>query len=134
MLAVLARWFAPLIRPMFSSTVLREALAFGLPRVPHAAAQQITAVGDKFILPMFTTLENIGIYSMSGVVRADAEAVPERVRVGVGAVLLRDDPRAGRAARVPHGDDLRDRDPGAADGGTVGGRPRRRGGDARTAV
>ena len=65
MLVVLAKWFAPLIRAMFSADVLREALAFGLPRVPHAAAQQITAVGDKFILPIYTTLENIGIYSMS---------------------------------------------------------------------
>jgi O-antigen/teichoic acid export membrane protein len=65
MLAVLAKWFAPLIRATFSSAVLRDALAFGLPRVPHAAAQQITAVGDKFILPMFARLEDIGIYSMS---------------------------------------------------------------------
>jgi O-antigen/teichoic acid export membrane protein len=32
--------------------------------VPHAAAQQIVAVGDKFILGFFTTLENIGIYSL----------------------------------------------------------------------
>ena len=61
----LGKWFAPLIRPLFSADVLRETLAFGLPRVPHAAAQQITAVGDKFILPMFTTLENIGVYNMS---------------------------------------------------------------------
>jgi len=65
MLAVLAKWFAPLIRATFSADVLRSALAFGLPRVPHAAAQQITAVGDKFILPMFTSIENVGIYTMS---------------------------------------------------------------------
>lgn len=64
-LAALIKWFVPLIRTVFSAAVLREALAFGLPRVPHAAAQQITAVGDKFILPMFTTMENIGIYGMS---------------------------------------------------------------------
>ena len=64
-LALLARWFLPLIRPMFSTTVLRDALAFGLPRVPHAAAQQIIAVGDKFILTMFATLENIAVYGMA---------------------------------------------------------------------
>ena len=63
-MAALARWFAPLIRPLFSTRVLRDALAFGLPRIPHAAAQQVIAVGDKFILAMFTTLQNIGIYSM----------------------------------------------------------------------
>jgi O-antigen/teichoic acid export membrane protein len=64
-LAVLVRWFTPLIRPMFSTVVLRDALAFGLPRVPHAAAQQVIAVGDKFILEMYATLQTVGIYSMA---------------------------------------------------------------------
>jgi O-antigen/teichoic acid export membrane protein len=64
-LSVLTRWFAPLIAPMFSRTVLREALRFGLPRVPHAAAQQVTAVGDKFLLQRFVSLENVGIYSLA---------------------------------------------------------------------
>lgn len=64
-MVILLRWFAPLVRPRFSMTVLRDTLAFGLPRVPHAAAQQITAAGDKFILGLFTKLENIGIYSQA---------------------------------------------------------------------
>lgn len=64
-LAVLSRWFAPLIRPMFSAPVLREAMRFGLPRVPHAGAQQVMAVGDKFILQAFVSLENVGVYSMA---------------------------------------------------------------------
>ncbi len=64
-MASLVRWFAPLIRSMFSATVLREALAFGLPRLPHAAAQQVIAIGDKFILAMYATLETLGIYSMA---------------------------------------------------------------------
>jgi O-antigen/teichoic acid export membrane protein len=64
-MAALVRWFAPLIRPMFSTAVLRDALAFGLPRVPHAAAQQIIAVGDKFILGMYATMQTVGIYSMA---------------------------------------------------------------------
>jgi O-antigen/teichoic acid export membrane protein len=59
----LVRWFAPLVRPVFSRTVLRETLAFGLPRLPHAAAQQINAAGDRLILPVFTTPENVGVYS-----------------------------------------------------------------------
>jgi O-antigen/teichoic acid export membrane protein len=33
--------------------------------VPHAAAQQVIAVGDKFILTMYGTLETLGIYSMA---------------------------------------------------------------------
>jgi O-antigen/teichoic acid export membrane protein len=64
-MAALVRWFAPLIRPMFSTAVLRDALAFGLPRVPHAAAQQIIAVGDKFILAMYATMQTVGVYSMA---------------------------------------------------------------------
>lgn len=65
LMVMLLRWFAPLIRPMFSWAVLRESLAFGLPRVPHAAAQQIMAVGDKFILTLFLPLAEIGIYSIA---------------------------------------------------------------------
>ena len=65
LMAVLARWFAPLIRPVFSLAILRKALAFGAPRVPHAAAQQVMAVADKPILTLFTSVQNIGIYSMA---------------------------------------------------------------------
>ena len=61
----MVRWFAPLIRPVFSPAVLRESLAFGLPRLPHAIAQQVMAVGDRFILSRFGTLTDIGVYSMS---------------------------------------------------------------------
>jgi O-antigen/teichoic acid export membrane protein len=64
LMAVLAPRFAPLLRPIFSARVLRECLAFGLPRLPHAGAQQIIAVGDKLILQMFRPLADIGMYSM----------------------------------------------------------------------
>ena len=46
---VLARWFAPLVRPVFSWSVLRQCLRFGLPRVPHGVAQQVT-VGVRPLL------------------------------------------------------------------------------------
>ncbi|MEO7272745.1 MAG: polysaccharide biosynthesis C-terminal domain-containing protein [Vicinamibacterales bacterium] len=61
----MVRWFAPLIRPVFATGRLRESLAFGLPRLPHAIAQQVMAVGDRFILSGFGTLADIGVYSMS---------------------------------------------------------------------
>jgi O-antigen/teichoic acid export membrane protein len=64
LLAVMVRWFAPLIRPVFSTEVLRESLAFGLPRVPHGFAQQVIAVGDKFILTFFVPLSELGLYGM----------------------------------------------------------------------
>lgn len=61
----LARWFVPLIKPVFSRATLRETLHFGLPRLPHAAAQQVMAVGDKFVLKLFVSLDNIGVYGVS---------------------------------------------------------------------
>jgi O-antigen/teichoic acid export membrane protein len=64
LLVVMVRWFAPLIRPVFSGPVLRDALAFGLPRVPHGFAQQVIAVGDKFVLSLFVPLSQLGLYSM----------------------------------------------------------------------
>ena len=64
LMMILSRHFAPLIRPLFSRVMLRESLAFGLPRLPHAAAQQVIAVGDKLILQMFRSLSEVGIYSM----------------------------------------------------------------------
>lgn len=64
-MAALARWFVPLVRPTFSRAVLREALRFGLPRVPHAAAQQVIAIGDRFVLKLFVSIDSIGIYSMA---------------------------------------------------------------------
>ena len=64
LIGILAPRFAALIRPVFSTDVLRQSLAFGLPRVPHAAAQQIMAVGDKFILAAFRPMADVGMYSM----------------------------------------------------------------------
>jgi O-antigen/teichoic acid export membrane protein len=69
LLAVMVPMFAPLVRPMFSAATLRDALAFGLPRVPHGFAQQVMAVGDKFVLAKFVndgvmTLADLGLYSM----------------------------------------------------------------------
>lgn len=64
LMLVLARRFTPLIRPVFSQQVLRESLAFGLPRLPHAGAQQIIAVADKLILQVFRPLTDVGVYAM----------------------------------------------------------------------
>jgi O-antigen/teichoic acid export membrane protein len=61
---VLGRWFAPLLRPIFSRAVLRETLAFGLPRLPHGIAHQVIAVADRYILTLFVTLREIGLYSV----------------------------------------------------------------------
>jgi O-antigen/teichoic acid export membrane protein len=61
---VLSRWFAPLIRAVFSRAMLRDALAFGLPRLPHGVAHQVIAVADRYILTLFVTLREIGLYAI----------------------------------------------------------------------
>lgn len=61
---VLAHWFRPLLRLQFSRALLKEALRFGLPRLPHGVAQQLMAVGDRYILRLFGTLGDVGLYSI----------------------------------------------------------------------
>jgi O-antigen/teichoic acid export membrane protein len=60
----LTRWYAPLIRPVFSRPVLREVLAFGLPRIPHSLAQQVIGLSDRYFLNAYGTLRDVGIYSI----------------------------------------------------------------------
>ena len=65
LLGVMVPWFAPLLRPLFSRQMLKDVLAFGLPRVPHGFALQIMSVGDRFILKLLRTpLDAIGVYSI----------------------------------------------------------------------
>lgn len=61
---VLLKWFAPLIRPVFSREILREALAFGLPRVPHSIAHQVIGFADRYLLNAYGTLRDVGLYSI----------------------------------------------------------------------
>jgi O-antigen/teichoic acid export membrane protein len=61
---VLSRWFVPLIRPMFSRAIIRDALEFGLPRIPHSVAQQIISVADRYLLNAYGTLRDVGLYSI----------------------------------------------------------------------
>ena len=115
-LAALGRWFAPLIRATFSRAVLRDALKFGLPRVPHALAQQVIAVGDKFVLKLFVTIENIGVYSMAvsfGLVEKLFLSAFESAWAPFYYATIREPD----APRTFHHYDLRRRSPGAADGG-----------------
>ncbi len=64
LMIVLLKWFAPLIRPVFSKSLLRQSLAFGLPRVPHGAALQVMAVGDRFVMSRYLSIQDVGFYSM----------------------------------------------------------------------
>ena len=61
---ILLRWFAPLIRPMFSRAVIREALGFGLPRIPHSLAHQVMSLADRYFLNVYRTLDEVGLYGI----------------------------------------------------------------------
>jgi O-antigen/teichoic acid export membrane protein len=61
---VLVRWFVPLIRPTFSATILRDALRFGLPRVPHSLASQVIGLADRYFLNALGSLSQVGLYSI----------------------------------------------------------------------
>ena len=64
LMLVMVRWFAPLLRPVFSRPILRKSLAFGLPRVPHGFALQVMSVGDRFVMTRYLPIQDIGVYSM----------------------------------------------------------------------
>ncbi|MGE5360272.1 MAG: lipopolysaccharide biosynthesis protein [Bacteroidales bacterium] len=66
---VLFRRFSALIRPTFSRVLLRQALRFGLPRLPHGVAQQVIGPGtDAALLRAFlrtpNALAEIGLYGL----------------------------------------------------------------------
>jgi O-antigen/teichoic acid export membrane protein len=61
---ILSRWFAPLLRPVFSRDVIREALGFGLPRIPHSIAHQVMGLADRYFLNAYGTLRDVGLYSI----------------------------------------------------------------------
>jgi O-antigen/teichoic acid export membrane protein len=49
-------------RPAFSTTLLREVLAFGLPKAPHGLMVQALNLADRLILVRFQPLAVVGIY------------------------------------------------------------------------
>jgi O-antigen/teichoic acid export membrane protein len=61
---ILSRWFGPLIRPVFSRAIIREALSFGLPRIPHSIAHHVMGLADRYFLNAFGTLRDVGLYSI----------------------------------------------------------------------
>ena len=61
---ILGIWFRPLLRPMFSLTVIRAALGFGLPRIPHSIANQAIGLADRYFLNAYGSLRDVGLYSI----------------------------------------------------------------------
>jgi O-antigen/teichoic acid export membrane protein len=51
-------------RPAFSRALLREALLFGLPKVPHGLLVQALNLADRKILDLFATRAEVGLYQL----------------------------------------------------------------------
>jgi O-antigen/teichoic acid export membrane protein len=63
LMIALSPWYRNLLRLMFSRRVLREALHYGLPRVPHGIANQLMVIGDDWVLQAFGGLGAVGLYA-----------------------------------------------------------------------
>ncbi len=64
-LAIIVLWRQKkLILASFSSVFLFEALRFGLPLVPAELANEISGMGDRFLIQYFMGMEAVGIYSV----------------------------------------------------------------------
>ena len=50
--------------PAFSWPLLRDVLAFALPKVPHGLMLQVLNLADRKILDVFTTRGEVGLYHM----------------------------------------------------------------------
>jgi O-antigen/teichoic acid export membrane protein len=49
----------------FSWTMLREALSFGLPKVPHSVAYQVLNLSDRKLLDLLSTRAEVGLYHVA---------------------------------------------------------------------
>ncbi len=62
--AALAPVLARNVTPAFSAPLLREVLAFALPKVPHGLLVQVLNLADRKILDVFSTRGEVGLYHM----------------------------------------------------------------------
>ncbi len=64
LLLALSRVVKPLLAWRFSWILIRDMLAYGLPRVPYALMHQIMAMSDRFFLRVFLPLRDVGLYQL----------------------------------------------------------------------
>ena len=64
LLLALSRVLKPLLAWQFSWKLIRDMLAYGLPRVPYAVLHQIMAMSDRFFLRVFLPLRDVGLYQL----------------------------------------------------------------------
>ncbi len=73
----------------FSGGILRGALLYALPFVPHAFANLVISQSDRFVLQRFIPVGVLGLYSLAGQVAFAVAAAVTAVNSASGATLLK---------------------------------------------
>ncbi|HUF48520.1 MAG TPA: oligosaccharide flippase family protein [Vicinamibacterales bacterium] len=60
----------------FSSVLARDLLVVGLPRVPHGALHQVSAMADRLLLGWYLPLDALGLYSVASSVASTLKLYP----------------------------------------------------------
>ena len=60
----------------FRPALARELLIVGLPRVPHGALHQITAMADRLLLGWYLSMEQLGLYSVGATIASTLKLYP----------------------------------------------------------
>ena len=76
LLAALAGTMRKMLAWRFSSTMLRDLLAYGLPHVPHGLLNQTMGMADRFVLGMYMPLREVGIYLIGSTVASVLKFFP----------------------------------------------------------
>lgn len=76
LLAALARTMRGMLAWRFSSTMLRDLLAYGLPHVPHGLFNQTMSMADRFVLGMYMPLREVGLYLIGSTVAGVLKLFP----------------------------------------------------------
>jgi O-antigen/teichoic acid export membrane protein len=64
LMLLLIPWCRGLFGLEFSRDELKASLRFGLPRLPHGVAQQALDSGNKYLLSLYVTLSQLGVYQI----------------------------------------------------------------------
>jgi O-antigen/teichoic acid export membrane protein len=76
MLVAMSRSLRSMLALKFSSTQLRELLAYGFPYVPNGVLTHAMGMGDRFILGMYVPLRDVGFYLIAVSVASLAKYFP----------------------------------------------------------
>lgn len=87
------------VRPTLQGEVLKRALAYSLPLVPHSLASWVLELSDRAILERFVPLDQLGLYSLGYTYATIMNMVAYAVNIAWVPFLFRTDAQEGDMAR-----------------------------------